>query len=66
MSTVLGSPHLGEEGVLVGILNVLEIGRGDLHFMWLNRSRDKEQEAFRFRFSCECVRREHTGGTAFS
>lgn len=46
---MLGAPHLWEEGVLVGILDVLEIGRGDLHFMWLNRSRDKEQEAFRFR-----------------
>lgn len=35
----LGSPHLWEEGFLIGILDVLEIGRGDLHFMWLNKNR---------------------------
>lgn len=40
MSAVLGSPHCWEEGFLVGILDVLEIGRGDLHFMWLNESRE--------------------------
>lgn len=39
-SAGLGSPHFGEEGFLVRILDVLEIGRGDLHFMWLNKSRE--------------------------
>lgn len=38
-SHVLGSPHFRKEGLLIGVLDVLKIGRGDLHLMWLNKQK---------------------------
>lgn len=38
-SHALGSPHFRKEGLLIGILDVLKIGRGDLHLMWLNKQK---------------------------
>lgn len=38
-STWPRSPHFGEENFLVGVLDVLEIGRRHLHLVWLHKSR---------------------------
>lgn len=38
LSRAFSSPHLRQEGFLIGVLDVLQIGRGDLHFMRLNKS----------------------------
>lgn len=35
-----GSPHLGQEGLLVGVLDVLQVGGGDLHLVRLHKSRE--------------------------
>lgn len=35
----LSLPHLRKEGFLVGVLDVLKVGGGDLHLMWLNKAR---------------------------
>lgn len=39
-----GSPHLRQEGPLIGILDVLKVGGGDLHLVWLNKSRKQTWE----------------------
>ena len=44
------SPHLGQEGPFIGILDVLKVGGGDLHLMWLNESRKQMWETSRLLF----------------
>lgn len=38
------SPHLGQEGPLIDILDVLKVGGGDLHLVWLDKSREQTWE----------------------
>lgn len=44
----LGSPHLRQEGLLIGVLDVLQVGGRDLHFMGLNRRKQVTRLDFCF------------------